>query len=220
MHMLQTAPNDNKANITQSQVTPVPNNDFLSFLKTLSVIIVLAIFLRSSVVEAFKIPSGSMRPTLREGDYIFVWKLSYGIRFPFIQKALYEFSAPKRGDIVVFTREDDPLTKENESNTNIIKRVIGLPGDSVEVSGSKVFINGEEFPESYARWEDGGSPVGNFSAQKVPDKTVLLLGDNRDRSKDSRFWNNHFLPIDNIKGKAFIIYWSWSDFTRIGTFIH
>jgi signal peptidase I len=194
-------------------------SDFFSFIKTLSVIIVLAVFLRSTVVEAFKIPSGSMRPTLREGDYIFVWKLSYGIRLPFMQKAVYEFAMPKRGNVVVFTRPDDPNTKENEASTNIIKRVIGLPGDKIEVSGSKLFVNGELMVEDYARWEDGGTLEGNFGPQVVPDGHVLLLGDNRDHSKDGRFWNYPFLPVENIKGRAFIIYWSWSNFSRFGTII-
>ncbi len=194
--------------------------EIFSFLKSITILLLLALALRGTVVEAFRIPSGSMIPTLRIGDHIFVWKLSYGLRLIGIQKSLFNYNSPVRGDIVVFTREDDPLTAQNESDTNIIKRVIGVAGDTVEVRGSQVFINGGLIDESYARWEDGGSPEGNFGPKVVPEGYLFMLGDNRDRSKDSRFWNGtNFLPIDNVKGRAFIIYWSSATLSRIGTII-
>jgi signal peptidase I len=208
------------ASVTNQEIEPSEASQFLSFVRTLTFIIVAVVFLRSSVVEAFKIPSGSMIPTLKVGDHIFVWKFSYGLRLPLRQKMLWRYSAPARGDIVVFTRPDDPATLEDESDTNIIKRVIGLPGDTVEVRKDRVFINNRLHDESYARWEEEGIREGDFGPETVPPDHLFLLGDNRDRSRDSRFWEGaHYLPIDNVKGKAFIIYWSWDSLSRIGTII-
>lgn len=193
--------------------------EIISFFKTLAFFIVIALFLRASVVEAFKIPSGSMIPTLKIGDHILVSKLSYGIHLPFVTRSLYQFAFPQRGDIVVFTREDDPATVEDDSAINIIKRVIGLPGDRIEVVGAKVYINNREYGEPYARWDEGG--IDSWGPETVPEGHVLLLGDNRDHSKDSRYWTNPFLPVDRIKGRALIIYWTWdADFmNRIGKII-
>jgi signal peptidase I len=193
--------------------------EFISFMNTLFIIIGAALLLRGTVVEAFKIPSASMKPTLLIGDHIFVWKLSYGFRLPGIQKSLYLFKTPSRGDIVVFTRPDDPSTSDDESRTNIIKRVLGLPGEQLEVRGTRVYINNQPLEEPYARWAEGGLPEGNFGPMTVPEDKILLLGDNRDHSKDSRFWNDPFLPLENVKGRAFIIYWSWDSPSRIGTLV-
>lgn len=193
--------------------------EFLDFIKTLFIILIVAIIIRATIVEAFKIPSASMVPTLQIGDHIFVWKLSYGLRIPFVQKMIYRFDQPERGDVVVFTRPDDPATKENEPDTNIIKRVIGLPGETVEVKGTTVYINNKPIVEPYARWKEGGLIEGEFGPQVVPAGKIFLMGDNRDYSKDSRFWNDHYLPLENIKGRAFLIYWSWDSLYRMGTII-
>ena len=193
--------------------------EILSFVRTLAIFVVAAIFLRGTVIEAFKIPSGSMLPTLHIGDHILVSKLSYALRLPFIDESLYVFSTPHRGDIVVFTRLNDPATLEDESEINVIKRVMGLPGDKIEVRNRTVFINDEAYPETYARWEEGGIPEGDFGPVQIPEGRVLLLGDNRDHSKDSRFWSDPFLPISRIKGRALIIYWSWDSLSRIGTLV-
>ncbi len=190
-----------------------------SFAKTLLILIFIAVFLRASVVEAFKIPSGSMIPTLKIGDHILVTKLSYGLRLPFMTGYLYRWNEPKRGDIVVFTRPDDPLTGEDESDINVIKRVIGLPGEKVEVRGSRLYINDKQLDEPYARWEEGGIPEGSFGPEVVPEDHVFLLGDNRDHSKDSRFWDYPFLEERRIKGRAQIIYFSWDSWRRIGRLI-
>lgn len=196
-------------------------SEILSFIRTLLIIVIAAGFLRATVIEAFKIPSASMKPTLLVGDRIFVWKFAYGLRLPFVRKTPWQYAEPKRGDVVVFTREDDPATDEDESDPNIIKRVIGVPGDTVEVRGTRLFVNQQLQEELYARYEDGGIREGNFGPEQVPPGHIFLLGDNRDRSRDSRFWeNSHYLPIENVKGKAFIIYWSWEDFGRIGSVIH
>ena len=199
--------------------TSVTIRETISFLKTLAVLIAIAIVLRGSVVEAFKIPSGSMIPTLMIGDHILVSKFSYGLRLPFVSDTIYRYGAPERGDIVVFTRPDDDTTLEDESGINIIKRVIGLPGDTIEVRGTNVYINNQIYPEPYARWEEGGLRDGDFGPAKIPDNHVLLLGDNRDHSRDSRFWDNPFLSMDRIKGRALIIYWSWESLGRIAQII-
>ncbi len=189
------------------------------FIKTFVIFIVIALALRASVVEAYKIPSGSMLPTLQIGDHILVTKFNYAIRppIPFVRESLFVFRQPKRGDIVVFTRVDNEDTAEDESDKNIIKRVIGLPGETLEVLSGKVFINGTELIEPYAVWTDGG--LGNFGPYNVPADHVLVLGDNRDQSKDSRFWHNPYLPIKLIKGQAQIVYFNINKLNRIGTII-
>jgi len=194
-------------------------NEVISFFKTLAVLVVIAIFLRGSVVEAFKIPSGSMIPTLMIGDHILVSKFSYGIRLPFVTDMLYRYSMPQRGDVVVFTRPDDPSTSENEQDINIIKRVVGLPGDTIELRGTSLYINSQLYPEPYARYEDGGIRDGNFGPEKVPEGHIMLMGDNRDHSKDGRFWPYPFLEVNRVKGRALIIYWSWDSLARIGKLI-
>mgnify|MGYP001291977708 CR=1 FL=1 len=191
--------------------------DKLSFVKTLALFIAIAIVLRATVVEAYKIPSGSMLPTLQIGDHILVTKFNYGFRLPFLKKSLFVFNTPERGDIVVFTRPNDPNTLSDESSINIIKRVIGMPGDRVEIVNGQVFINENLLIEPYAVWIEGGE--GHYGPYTIPTNNYLLLGDNRDQSKDSRYWHDPFLPIDLIKGKALIVYFNFSAFNRIGKLI-
>jgi signal peptidase I len=194
--------------------------ELVAFLKTLVVILGLAFLIRVQIVEPFKIPSGSMKPTLQIGDYILVLKFWYGLRLPFVQAPVIKWHTPVRGDVVVFTRPDDPATPgEDDSAIHIIKRVVGLPGETVEVRGAQVFINGQPLKESYTQWVHGGSPEGDFGPQTVPADHILLLGDNRDESKDSRFWTVPFLDDDRIKGKAVIVFWSWDSLSRIGNLI-
>ncbi len=184
--------------------------ELFSLFKSLVIFFGIAFMLRASVVEAFKIPSSSMEPTLQIGDHILVNKLSYGVRLPFKLTTAFDFRVPKRGDVVVFTLPDDPESLEiDEAETNIIKRVMGLPGDKIEVRGTQIFINDElyDHDSDYAIWVRGGHM--NFGPIKVPEGRVLLLGDNRDQSKDSRYWDDPFLEIPRIKGRAFIIYWNW-----------
>ena len=192
--------------------------EFFSLIRSIAVFLSIALLLRASVVEAFKIPSGSMEQTLQVHDHILVNKLSYGFRLdPLNDNSLMIFKTPKRGDVVVFKLPDIPQTPTDESEHNIIKRVIGLPGDEIEVQGTQVIINGEIYTndEKYAQWIYGG--VKDFGPQIVPEGRVLLLGDNRDASKDSRFWEDSpFLDIKRIKGRAFVIYWNWPpSFKRI-----
>ncbi len=181
--------------------------EFLSFLKTIVIFFGIALMLRASVVEAFKIPSSSMEPTLEIGDHILVNKLSYGVRLPFVSKTLWGFRKPERGDVVVFTLPDDPRTPDiDEASTNIIKRVIGVPGDSLEVKDMSVLINNEALDEGYARWLQGGKR--DYPKIEIPENHVFLMGDNRDHSKDWRYWAQPFLSIDRVKGRAFVIYWN------------
>ncbi|MBW1713771.1 MAG: signal peptidase I [Deltaproteobacteria bacterium] len=167
---------------------------------------ILAMFIRTFVVQAFKIPSGSMLPTLRVGDHILVNKFLYGIKIPFTDKILIPITEPERGDIVVFVYPVDP-------SKDYIKRVIGLPGDKVEIIDKKVYINGQALNEPYVRFADriilpkGVQPRDNFGPVIVPPGKIFVMGDNRDQSYDSRFWG--FVDINQVKGKAFVIYWSW-----------
>ncbi len=190
----------------------------VSFVKTLAVILAIAFSIRVAVVEPFKIPSGSMIPTLRIGDFILVLKFWYGLRLPMVTDTYTLWNTPERGDVVVFTRPDDPNTPdEDDSSIHIIKRVVGLPGETIEVRGTQVLINGQPLEESYAQWIEGGNLEGYFGPRTIPPGHVLLLGDNRDHSKDSRFWTEPFLDIRRIKGKAVVVFWSWDSWRRIGT---
>ncbi len=176
------------------------------WLKSIVIALVLALFIRTFLVQAYKIPSGSMIPTLLIGDYLLVSKVSYGIRNPFKDDFLYKWDIPKRQEIVVFTYPVDP-------KLDFIKRVIGLPGDTVEIRNKKVFVNGEPLDEPYVQFTDKDiypmelSPRDNYGPVKVPPGHLFVLGDNRDQSYDSRFWG--FVPIHSLKGKALIIYFSW-----------
>lgn len=183
-------------------------SEIISLIRSVATFLIIAFMLRASVVEAFKIPSSSMVPTLEVGDHILVNKLSYGVRLPFMAETLLDYREPKRGDVVVFTLPED-------SSTNIIKRIIGLPGDEVEVRGTKLFINGElyEEDERYAIWVNGGKQ--NFGPVTVPGEHVLLLGDNRDQSRDSRLWPETFLHMSRIKGRAFVVYWNLASLHRM-----
>lgn len=209
--------------MAEEATPPTPSflRDLWSFVQSIGLIFLLAVVIRGVALEAFFIPSSSMEPTLQVRDRIFVAKFWYGLRVPFRRTTLAQFRYPKRQDVVVFYRNDDPLTSENEAGDAIIKRVIGLPGDVVEVRGTSVLVNGNPLSEPYARWAEGGRiPGGDFGPATVPEGSIFLLGDNRDQSKDSRFWrDSHFLPVQNVVGRAFVIFWSTYDFWRIFTLL-
>ncbi len=167
--------------------------------------LVLALFIRSFVLQAFKIPSGSMLPTLEIGDHLLINKLRYGLRLPIIGGWLVSYDRPKPGDVIVFIH---PL----ERSKDFIKRVIATEGETVEIRSKQVFVNGQprDFPEAY--FVDGdevqaGSSRDNYGPVVVPKDHLFVLGDNRDRSYDSRFWG--FVNFSDVKGKALVIYWSW-----------
>nr|WP_321464269.1 signal peptidase I [uncultured Desulfobulbus sp.] len=165
-------------------------------------------YTKNNLIQAFKIPAGSMLPTLKIGDHLLV------------DKSIYKSSPIQREDIIVF-----PMPKKPE--IDYIKRVIALPGDSIEIVDKEVFINGEKQNHSYSIHldtrviEKDSSPRDNFGPVKIQDGNVFVMGDNRDNSYDSRFYG--FIPIETIKGKFIQIYWSWDKETssirwnRIGT---
>jgi len=185
---------------------------------SLGVMLAIVFGIKEMIVGSYRIPSESMVPTLMVGDLLFTWNLSYGVRLPFEFDSFLQWGVPSRNDVVVFRRDDDPKTKEDETAINIVKRVIGLPGETIEVRGTRVFINGEKLEETRPIWQQGG--WADFGPVKVPEGHVVVLGDNRDFSKDSRFWGNGpFLPIKNIRGRAFFIYFSFNKISRIGTVI-
>jgi signal peptidase I len=196
-------------------------SEVISFIRSIIVIIVLVLIIRGSLIEPFKIPSGSMIPTLKISDQILVSKISFGLRAIGFTNTIFRWASPKRADVVVFMRPDDPATSEDDSEINLIKRVVALAGETVEVKNSQVFINGTALDEPYARWSEGGRPDGNFGPMKVPEGKIFLLGDNRDESKDSRYWSDPFIDIDRVKGRALMIYWTFdgSFWSRVGMLI-
>jgi len=179
---------------------------FREYFEAICVAILLALFIRTFVVQAFKIPSGSMLPTLLIGDHLLVNKFIYGIRVPFTGQILIPIKSPKQGDVVVFRFPKD-------RSIDYIKRVIGTPGDTIEIKDKKVFINGEPFNDPHAQFSSSAvlstnaSPRDNLGPIVVPEQRIFVMGDNRDNSYDSRFWG--FVEQRDILGKAFILYWSW-----------
>lgn len=175
-------------------------------IEAILVAIVLALFIRTFIIQAFKIPSGSMKQTLQIGDHILVNKFIYGIKLPFLMTTIVPIKNPKRGDIVVFKFPEDP-------DKDFIKRVIGIAGDVVECRDKLVYINHKLLNHDYGIHTDpniisrGVQPRDNFGPVVVPKNSLFVMGDNRDHSYDSRFWG--FVELKALKGKALIIYWSW-----------
>jgi len=177
------------------------------YIEAILIALAIALFIRSFVVQAFKIPSGSMLPTLLIGDHLLVNKFSYGIRNPLNGHLWIDTGGrPERGDIVVFRYPKNP-------SQDFIKRVIGLPGDTIKIVDKKVFVNGELRKDEHAVHYDPRiipgnlQPRDNFGPITVPPGKLFVMGDNRDNSYDSRFWK--FVDRDAVLGRAFILYWSW-----------
>ena len=205
------------------------------YVESVGVAVGLALLLRAFVVEAFKIPSGSMLPTLEVGDHLFVNKYLYGLRVPWTNLKFLELREPRRGEVIVFVY---PVEKDKD----FIKRIVGVGGDTVEVRSRRLFVNGQPVPrrpipgpclyrdvqEGTSIWKErrceqffeelggfryrtiydpGGGYRQNFPPTHVPENTVFVMGDNRDNSHDSRFWGT--VPTDHIKGKALFIWLSW-----------
>lgn len=226
---------------------------WIEYPKSFFPIILIVFTLRSFIIEPFKIPSGSMIPTLLVGDFILVNKYTYGIRLPVINKKVWDIDDPKRGDVLVFRYPEEP-------SIDYIKRVIGVPGDVVTYHNKQLMINGEVikmeyegdykyvesglgyiYSDRYSEYlnEEGHSILINQDVKgiqfanvrdfefrenckyqrsgftcEVPPGSYFTLGDNRDSSSDSRYWG--FVPERNIVGKAFMIWWNFSDFGRVG----
>ncbi len=162
---------------------------------------VLAMFIRTFVVQAFKIPTGSMRMTLLEGDIILVNKFVYGAKIPFTDVHLPKVRPPERGDVVVFIYPENP-------KKDFIKRLVGLPGDVVEIKNGTLYVNDKplldhQFAQRY--YYNRGSFGEEGQKIIVPKDSYYMLGDNSASSQDSRYWG--FVPAANILGKAMVIYW-------------
>ena len=184
------------------------------YIEAILIALLLALLIRTFIVQAFKIPSGSMEKTLLIGDHILVSKFSYGTHIPneipFINTKLFDdivlfSSVPERGDIIVFKFPKD-------ETRDFIKRVIALPGDLLEVRRQKVFINNKPYEDARARHTESPSdsplvPRDDFGPILIPEGHVFVMGDNRENSQDSRYWG--YLNVKKIRGKALIIYWSW-----------
>ena len=176
------------------------------YVEAIVVAVLLALFVRTFVVQAFKIPSGSMLPTLQIGDHLLVNKFSYGVRLPVTGTQVISRQGPARGDVVVFRFPRD-------RSLDYIKRVVAIGGDTVEVRAKEVFLNGEQVVNSHAHFTGldimsaAGGPRDNYGPVTVPEGKIFVMGDNRDNSYDSRFWG--FVDQRDVLGKAFVIYWSW-----------
>ena len=193
------------------------------YAEAIIIAILIAFFIRTFVVQAFKIPSGSMKPTLLIGDHILVSKFSYGIKMPYFRNTMIPISDPKRGDIVVFIYPED-------RSKDFIKRVIGVSGDTIEIKSKKIFLNGMPYEDKHGVYVDDFiipgaiQPRDNYGPITVPKGAIFTMGDNRDQSYDSRFWG--FVDLKDVMGKAFVIYWSWNKednsvrWTRLGSLLH
>jgi len=183
--------------------------------------VALALVIRSFVLQAFQIPSGSMIPTFLEGDRVLVTKFTYGIRNPFNNDVWIEVGQPERFDVVVFIYPKDP-------KKDFVKRVIGLPGETVSMVGGKIYINGQKIDDPYGRYDPRAHPGGrDFPPRKIKPGHYFMMGDNRDYSSDSRIWGE--VDASLLRGKAWRLYWSWDSddpdksfterfrFSRIGT---
>ena len=192
----------------------------LEYVEAIVTALILALIIRAYVVQAFKIPSGSMISTLLIGDHILVNKFIYGTKIPFTDKRIINLKRPERGDIIVFEYPENP-------EKDFIKRVVATEGDMLEEKDKVVYLNGKVVREPFAHHFDKeikprSDPRDNFGPVIVPKDKVFVMGDNRDQSYDSRYWG--FVDLKAIKGKALIIYWSWDPdnfarFRRIGRLI-
>lgn len=164
--------------------------------------IVLALIVRSFVLQAFQIPSGSMIPTFLEGDRVLVSKFAYGIRNPFNNSVWVETGRPERWDVVIFIYPED-------KRKDFVKRVVGLPGETVSMVNGELYINSKLMEDPHGRYDSriGGGMGRSFPPVKVPENSYFMMGDNRDHSSDSRFWGT--VDYSLLRGKAWRLYWSW-----------
>lgn len=194
------------------------------YFESIVIAVILALFIRTFVVQAFKVPTGSMEENLLIGDHFLANKFVFGPSVSGLERTLLPIGTIKRRDVVVFKYPEEP-------ERDFVKRVIGLPGETIEVREKKVYINGQALDEPYVRYlQPAGTPseyqeVTSFDVRErygpvtVPPNQFFVMGDNRDNSQDSRYWG--FLPRENIKGKALLVYWSYEagreDYEDAGT---
>jgi signal peptidase I len=177
------------------------------YVEPIVIAILIALFIRAFIVQAFKIPSSSMEPTLLVGDHILVNKFLYGIRIPYTDIKFFRYKKPKRGDIIVFIFPKD-------RSKDFIKRVIGVPGEKVEVINNQIYIDDKLIDDPWGHFILARPSLENFGPVKIPEDSLFVMGDNRDNSQDSRFWG--FVNINNdLIGSAFVIYYSGPDFWEI-----
>ncbi len=176
------------------------------YAESIAIAVLLALVIRTYLVQAFKIPSGSMEDTLAIGDHLLVNKFIYGTKIPFSDSRVIKLRDPKRGDVIVFEYPEDP-------SKDFIKRIVGVPGDVVEGKDKKLYVNGKLYENPHEVHKEKEiipkemNPRDTFGPVTVPPDSYFVMGDNRDRSYDSRFWK--FVKRGQIKGLAFIKYWSW-----------
>ena len=181
------------------------------YLEPIVVAILIAIFIRTFIVQAFKIPSSSMEPTLQVGDHILVNKFIFGIKIPFTDMKLMELKKPQRGDVIVFIYPKD-------RSKDFIKRVIGTEGEKIEIIRKKIYVDDKLIDDPWGYYDEKSElmrylqPIEKFGPVIVPKDSLFVLGDNRDNSQDSRFWG--FVNIHAVRGKAFIIYFSWDGYAQ------
>ena len=196
---------------------PAPRKSAVKdYAEILVISVLLALFIRSFVVQAFQIPSGSMEDTLLVGDFLLANKFLYGAQVPFTGMRLPGIRDPRRGDIIVF--------RAPHQDKDFIKRCVAVGGDTVELRDNKLFVNGAAIEEGYVVLKGRTPAVADFGPITVPQGYLFMLGDNRNNSQDSRFWG----PLDEklIKGKAMVLYLSWDKdrsrprLSRIGDIIH
>ena len=209
--------------MTDKILNPKPKSTIREYIEAILIALLLALFIRTFVVQAFKIPSGSMKNTLLIGDHILVNKFIYGVKNPLNGNTWIPIKEPQKRDVIVFKY---PINPEQD----YIKRVIGVEGDTVEIKDKKVYVNGEPQEEDYTIFLDKrvlpGSlqPRDNMGPITVPENSLFVMGDNRDNSYDSRFWK--FVDLKAVKGKAFVLYWSWDKekfsvrWSRIADLVH
>ena len=246
-----------KYNLSAKRAVGVAEPWWVEYAKSFFPVILLVFCIRSFLVEPFKIPSGSMIPTLQVGDFILVNKFTFGLRLPIINQKIVPLSDPQRGDVMVFHYPENP-------SVDYIKRVVGIPGDTIEYRNKQLFINGIEqkqtadgdynyvesglnFVHTERRIEELGEhkhrllvnpdmpnvhlgAIADFKGRenctyddrqvtcKVPAGNYFMMGDNRDNSRDSRYWG--FVPDNQIVGKAFFIWMNFSDLKRVGLSIN
>ncbi|MGP8153365.1 MAG: signal peptidase I [Smithella sp.] len=206
--------NDNK---------PKQKTKVKEYVESIIIAILIALFIRTFIICAYKIPSESMVPTLLVGDHILVNKFIYGVKIPLLRKIIIPVTDPKRGDIIVFIYPKD-------RSKDFIKRVIGVGDDKIEIKNKKIFINDKPYKDTFGIYSDkiilpaAIETRDNYGPVTVPKNSIFVMGDNRDKSLDSRFWG--FVDLKDVEGKAFIIYWSWNRdeynlrWERLGNLLH
>jgi signal peptidase I len=177
------------------------------YIEAIIIAILIAVVIRTLVIQAYKIPSRSMVPALLVGDHLLVNKFIYGVKIPVLRKILIPVTDPKKGDIIVFIYPHD-------RSKDYIKRVIGVAGDKIEIKNKNIYINDQPYKDSFGIYSDNITypammqPRDNFGPVVVPERSLFVMGDNRDESADSRFWG--FVNLRDVEGKALVIYWSWN----------